>query len=109
MEQTRRALVEAEFQLLSDKQSKLDDQEGRKRVTVVMRRGEANSPCVAGSIPSSVSVSSSPHKYYLPASDYAQTVLKRWKSGIRDVGQHGVPLTDALQAQDSCWPDPVAI
>ena len=29
--------------------------------------------------------------------------------GQRPIGQHGVPLTDALQTQDSCWPDPVAI
>ena len=76
----RRALAEAEFQLLSDKQSKLDAQEGRKRVTVVMRRGKSNASWVAGSI-SSPSYSS-PHKYYLPDSDYAQTIEALEKVGF---------------------------
>ena len=78
----RRALAEAEVQLLSDEQSELDDQEGRKRVTVVMRQGKANSRWVAGSIPSSVPFYSSPHKYYRKDSDYAQTVEALEKVGF---------------------------
>ena len=77
-----KSLAKAEFQLLSDKQSELDDQEGRKRVTVVMRKGKANARWVAGSIPSSVPLYSSPHKYYRKDSDYAQTVEALEKVGF---------------------------
>ena len=77
----RRALVEAEVQLLSDDQAKLDQQQGYQRVTVMIRQGKPDSRWI-GSIRSSSLVSTGSHKYYRPDSDYDQTVEALGKVGF---------------------------
>ena len=79
--ETRRTLVQAGVQLLSDKQAILDQKQGCKRITVVMSRGEANFGWV-DSIRSSGAPTYDRHKYYVPDSDYAQTDEALEKAGF---------------------------